>query len=392
MGPLIMQIWARSGFNEIKEFLGCRNEMGRGLAQRPVIVGVSQDLRGDSWGYVPRSLFWQEGLDGDGERGFDCLTFALVSSKAHHEGCRGSREDPIRASKGRPSNRRGGYAINCIAHAFKYDANKDLIVALCASFIAHAICDLDNSTNNVLIPLDSWTSGLLVYKLPLSAEYGVSTSIGYSISNSLSNTAYSFKLINTAYPLPLDTAYRSSGTETEILKKLREVMIEPILSDYMEKTPIESNLSITINNINIELSKEFLVELRKNMYHRTYNEDVVDHIAKVLKMVDLIYVPGADSHQLRMKIFPLSLADDAKEWWISKGDRKITTWEELIETFFCRFYPESYDGEDEMLNEGENWGIDPLEFLSNVNTSLKNHLESRWKYSKGDISLIDEWK
>ncbi|GJX99621.1 hypothetical protein Tco_0356640 [Tanacetum coccineum] len=31
--------------------------------------------------------------------------------------------------------------------------------------------DLDNSTSNVLIPLDSWTSGLLVYKLPLS-DYG----------------------------------------------------------------------------------------------------------------------------------------------------------------------------------------------------------------------------
>ncbi|GJU50216.1 hypothetical protein Tco_1219771 [Tanacetum coccineum] len=28
--------------------------------------------------------------------------------------------------------------------------------------------DLDNSTSNVLIPLDSWKSGLLVYKLPLS--------------------------------------------------------------------------------------------------------------------------------------------------------------------------------------------------------------------------------
>ncbi|GJS62144.1 hypothetical protein Tco_0656928 [Tanacetum coccineum] len=148
---------------------------------------------------------------------------------------------------------------------------------------------------------------------------------------------------------------------------------EPILYDNMEKAPTESNLSITSNDINIELSKEFLVELRKNIYHGTYNEDVVDHIAKVLKMVDLIYVPGVDSHQLRMKVFPLSLADDAKEWWISEGDGKITTWEELVETFFCRFYPESYDGEDEMLDEGDNWGIDPIEFLSNVNTSFKNH-------------------
>ncbi|GJX05418.1 ribonuclease H-like domain-containing protein [Tanacetum coccineum] len=34
--------------------------------------------------------------------------------------------------------------------------------------IAYKTGDLDNSTSNVLIPLDSWTSGLLVYKLPLS--------------------------------------------------------------------------------------------------------------------------------------------------------------------------------------------------------------------------------
>ncbi|GJV33815.1 hypothetical protein Tco_1394215 [Tanacetum coccineum] len=114
-------------------------------------------------------------------------------------------------------------------------------------------------------------------------------------------------------------------------------MVKPIPSDNMEKAPTESNLSITSNDMNIELSKEFLVELRKNIF------------------------------------FPLSLADDAKEWWISKGDGKVTTWEELVEKFFCRFYPESHDEEDEMLDEGEKWGIDPLEFLSNVNTSFKNH-------------------
>ncbi|GKA38173.1 hypothetical protein Tco_0730724, partial [Tanacetum coccineum] len=132
---------------------------------------------------------------------------------------------------------------------------------------------------------------------------------------------------------------------SSLKEELQEVMARPILSDNMEKAPTESTLSITSNDINIELSKEFLVELRKNMYHRTYNEDVIDQIVQVLKMGDLIYVPSADSHQLRMKIFPLSLADDAKEWWIK----------------------------DEMLDKGENWGIDPFEFLSNVNSSFKNH-------------------
>ncbi|GJU18103.1 hypothetical protein Tco_1146069 [Tanacetum coccineum] len=127
-------------------------------------------------------------------------------------------------------------------------------------------------------------------------------------------------------------------------------MVEPIFDD-IEKAPTEPNLSITSNDIEIELNKKFWVELRKNVYQGTYNKDVVKQIAKVLKLVDLIYVPGLDSHQLRMKVFPLSLADDAKEWWISEGDGKITTCEELVEKFFCRFYPKSYDGEDEMLDE-----------------------------------------
>ncbi|GKE77056.1 hypothetical protein Tco_1543176 [Tanacetum coccineum] len=130
-------------------------------------------------------------------------------------------------------------------------------------------------------------------------------------------------------------------------------MAEPIFDD-IEKAPTEPNLSITSNDIEIELNKKFWVELRKNIYQGTYNEDVVEHIAKVLKLVDLIYIPGVDSHQLRMKVCPLSLADDAKEWWISEGDGKITTWEELVEKLSCRFYPESYDGEDEMLDKGEN--------------------------------------
>ncbi|GJW63360.1 hypothetical protein Tco_0115244 [Tanacetum coccineum] len=131
----------------------------------------------------------------------------------------------------------------------------------------------------------------------------------------------------------------------------------------------------TTNDINIELSKEFLEELQVNAYHGWIDEDMINHIAMVLKMIDSIYIPGVDSHRLRMKIFPLSLADEAKKWWINEGEGKITIWEELIEKFFCKFYPESYDGEEEMLDEGDNWGIDPLEFISRVNSSFDKHMK-----------------
>ncbi|GJW31141.1 hypothetical protein Tco_0051173 [Tanacetum coccineum] len=154
-------------------------------------------------------------------------------------------------------------------------------------------------------------------------------------------------------------------------------MAEPMLKKYMENAQAQSNPTepITDDDINIEPSKEFLIELKNNAHHDVFDEDVVGHIAKVLELLDLIKIPGVDSHQLRMKIFPVSLADDTRQWWINEGEGKITIWEELVEKFFCKFYPESHDGEDEMLDEGDNWGIDPLEFISRVNSSFENHMK-----------------
>ncbi|GJV74723.1 retrovirus-related pol polyprotein from transposon TNT 1-94 [Tanacetum coccineum] len=89
MALLIVKIWARSSFKGIEEFLWCINEMERGLAQMPLIVGVSHILRDNSRNCVPRSLSWRESLYREGDRGRSRLS-----------------------SKGRPSSWEGGYAIN----------------------------------------------------------------------------------------------------------------------------------------------------------------------------------------------------------------------------------------------------------------------------------------
>ncbi|GJX15741.1 hypothetical protein Tco_0216573 [Tanacetum coccineum] len=101
-------------------------------------------------------------------------------------------------------------------------------------------------------------------------------------------------------------------------------------------------------------------------------------------MIDLIYIPGVDSHQLRMIVFPLSLADDAKQGWINEGEGKITVWEELVEKIFYKFYPDSYDGEEELLDEGDNWGIDPLELISRINSSFDKHMKMDGRTKKED--------
>nr|GEV05688.1 hypothetical protein [Tanacetum cinerariifolium]GEV05689.1 hypothetical protein [Tanacetum cinerariifolium] len=59
----------------------------------------------------------------------------------------------------------------------------------------------------------------------------------------------------------------------------------------------------------------------------------------VLKMIDSIYIPGVDSHPLRMKIFPLLLADEAKQWRINEGEGKIPFGKNLMRNFSVNFIP-----------------------------------------------------
>ncbi|GJZ80124.1 hypothetical protein Tco_0644961, partial [Tanacetum coccineum] len=170
-------------------------------------------------------------------------------------------------------------------------------------------------------------------------EYGVSTSTGYGVSSYLSNTAYSSQQINTAYPLLLDMAYRSSETETECMTKssanelytpykdperefrsskrhfkslsldeLRspdfnllsdkeyseeEAMAET-MEQYMSKTRTDYGSGVarpkTDNKDQFELKEQFLKELRENTFSGSDNEDANEHIEKVLKIVDLFHV------------------------------------------------------------------------------------------------------
>ncbi|GJV06296.1 zf-CCHC domain-containing protein [Tanacetum coccineum] len=106
--------------------------------------------------------------------------------------------------------------------------------------------DLDNSTSNVLIPLDSWTSGLLVYKLPLSVimKYLVNISKRYtfwSLNEDIlkiydSNNQYAVSIKeDTAYPClhspkttkerrPVSMRYEGMNMTVFMLLKGRDVV------------------------------------------------------------------------------------------------------------------------------------------------------------------------
>ncbi|GKA75912.1 hypothetical protein Tco_0782290 [Tanacetum coccineum] len=126
---------------------------------------------------------------------------------------------------------------------------------------------------------------------------------------------------NQAYPLPLDTAYRSSVTEVEPKRHFKTLSLDELRSpdfnllsdqEYSEEEvaktmaeTMEQCMSKTRagygsgvarpkikDKCNFELKGQFLKELRTNTFGGSDHEDANEHIEKVLEIVDLFHIPN----------------------------------------------------------------------------------------------------
>ncbi|GJX34313.1 protein FAR1-related sequence 5, partial [Tanacetum coccineum] len=126
-------------------------------------------------------------------------------------------------------------------------------------------------------------------------------------------------------------------------------MAKPIPKNAQEQNPGEQRDE---SNMKIKLSKELLTELQNNTFSGRSEEDVIEHIGKILEILDLVKIAGVDPFQLRMKAFPLSLSKGAKEC------DEIGEWKYFHLRRMC-------DDDEE--------GRDPLEFIPWRNSKFKDH-------------------
>ncbi|GJS36628.1 hypothetical protein Tco_0535010 [Tanacetum coccineum] len=101
---------------------------------------------------------------------------------------------------------------------------------------------------------------------------------------------------------------------------------------------------ITVNGKNAyELKGKFLDDLLSNAFSGTNGEDAIEHIDYFLKIVDPIKLPNVNYERIRLAILPISLVGNASEWFDEfKGS--ITSWVDLTEIFFGKYYPPSHTG------------------------------------------------
>ncbi|GJS40341.1 hypothetical protein Tco_0565384 [Tanacetum coccineum] len=108
-----------------------------------------------------------------------------------------------------------------------------------------------------------------------------------------------------------------------------------------------------------ELKGKFLDDLRKNTFSGTNGEDAVEHIEYFLKIIGPINLQNVNYERLRLSVFPISLVGNASKWF-DKFKGSITTWVDLTEIFFGKYYPPS--GTSRMTETNAKWDPTDVKF------------------------------
>ncbi|KAL5560543.1 hypothetical protein UlMin_036754 [Ulmus minor] len=90
---------------------------------------------------------------------------------------------------------------------------------------------------------------------------------------------------------------------------------------------------------NFEIKPSFIQMVQSNQFGGMSKDDPNAHIAYFLEVCDLYKINGVSDDAVRLRVFPFSLRDRAREWLNSVPSESITTWDELVRKFLSKFFP-----------------------------------------------------
>ncbi|CAA7016000.1 unnamed protein product [Microthlaspi erraticum] len=68
------------------------------------------------------------------------------------------------------------------------------------------------------------------------------------------------------------------------------------------------------------------------------SEDPIDHLDEFDRLCDLTKINGVSEDAIKLRLFPMSLADKAHQWEKSLPHGTITTWDECKKAFLAKFF------------------------------------------------------
>jgi len=81
--------------------------------------------------------------------------------------------------------------------------------------------------------------------------------------------------------------------------------------------------------------------IQNNLFHGLPNEDPYAHLATDIEICNTIRLAGVPEDAIRLSLFSFSLSGEAKRWLHSFKGNSLKTWDEVVEIFLKKYFPES---------------------------------------------------
>ena len=117
---------------------------------------------------------------------------------------------------------------------------------------------------------------------------------------------------------------------------------EPTLGDCWHPMMNEDYSGIChqlIDANNFELKPALINMVQQQQFKDNPSEDPNGHLLNFLQLCDTIKMNGVDHNVIKLKLFPFSLRDKARNWFNNLMPGSIDTWGTLVETFLTKFFP-----------------------------------------------------
>jgi len=81
--------------------------------------------------------------------------------------------------------------------------------------------------------------------------------------------------------------------------------------------------------------------IQGNLFHGLPNDDPYAHLATYIEICNTIKIVGVPEDAIRLGLFSFSLSGKAKRWLHSFKGNSLRTWDEVVEKFLKKYFPES---------------------------------------------------
>ena len=184
---------------------------------------------------------------------------------------------------------------------------------------------------------------------------------------------------------------------------LEEFALPPtVIQSVIRRPPIQAN--------NFELKAVTLQLLQGIQFHGLPSEDPNTHLTSFLEVCDNVKYNGVTEEAIRLRLFPLSLSDRAKQWLNSEPLDSIISWADLVQKFLTKYCPpaktaqmrieinnfaqkdsesltETWDIYKELLRKCPHHGLTRWMQIYNFYTALNAHTRQMIDTSAGGIFL-----